>query len=190
MFHKVVWQHIQVEVGFLINNLLHIYQGIVQWKNLENRFLTELWSCVCGLTFGTPCGCPRGAKSQGSKMFTRLFYYSPPCRETEYYDERVCLCACEHISRTTRQIFTKFCCMRPMNALRCSDGVTIRYILPVLWMTSYLHTMARNRWHEILSGLIGGSRITTNTLNWLTRGAKEYFTVFFISQLLVHLSPS
>jgi len=29
-----------------------------------------------------------------------------------------------------------------------SDGVTIRYVLPVFWMTSRLHIMARNKRRE------------------------------------------
>ena len=37
-------------------------------------------------------------------------------------------------------------CMSPTAAARSSfGGVAMRYILPVLWKTSYLHTMARNR---------------------------------------------
>ena len=55
----------------------------------------------------------------------------------------VCVCVClsvrDHISGTTRPIFTKFLCMLPMAVARSScDGVVIRYVLPVLWMTSYL----------------------------------------------------
>ena len=53
----------------------------------------------------------------------------------------VCLCVClsvrDHISGTTRPIFTNFLCMLPMAVARSSyDGVAIRYVLPVLWMTS------------------------------------------------------
>ena len=46
----------------------------------------------------------------------------------------------DHISGTTRPIFTKFLHMLPMAVARSfSDGVVIRYVFPVLWMTSYLH---------------------------------------------------
>jgi len=37
MFHKVVWKHMQGAMGFLITNLLQIYQGIFQWKKFVNR---------------------------------------------------------------------------------------------------------------------------------------------------------
>ena len=37
MFHKVVWQHMQGMVGFLVTRLLQIYQGILQWKHFVNR---------------------------------------------------------------------------------------------------------------------------------------------------------
>ena len=56
----------------------------------------------------------------------------------------VCLSLCvwvsvrEHISETTCPIFT-ILCMLPMAVARSSSGgVAIRYVLPVLWMTSYL----------------------------------------------------
>ena len=55
----------------------------------------------------------------------------------------VCLCVCvsvrDHIIGTTRPIFTKFLCMLRMAVARFSSGgVVIRYVLPVLWITSYL----------------------------------------------------
>jgi len=50
----------------------------------------------------------------------------------------VCLSVREHISRTTRAIFTKFLCTLSMVVARSSSGgVVIRLVLPVLWMTSY-----------------------------------------------------
>jgi len=56
----------------------------------------------------------------------------------------VCLCVClslrDHISGTTRPIFTKFLRMLPMAVARSfSGGVVIRYVFPVLWMTSYVY---------------------------------------------------
>ena len=77
-----------------------------------------------------------------------------PDREAEYCDERVCVCvracvrACvcvcvcvsvrDYIFRTARPVF-EFLCMLPMAVARSSSGsVVIRYVLPVLWMTSYL----------------------------------------------------
>jgi len=49
----------------------------------------------------------------------------------------VCLSACNHIFGTTRP---NFLCMLPMAAAPFfSGGVVIRYVFPVLWITSYLH---------------------------------------------------
>jgi len=55
----------------------------------------------------------------------------------------VCMCVCLSAiissDRTTRPIFTNFLCTLPMAvALSLSGGVVIRYVHPVLWMTSYL----------------------------------------------------
>ena len=41
MFHKVVWQHMQGVVEFLITSLLQIYQGILQWQTFVNRLRFE-----------------------------------------------------------------------------------------------------------------------------------------------------
>ena len=83
-------------------------------------------------------------------------YYSAPDRGAEYCDDRVCLSVCvclsvrEHISGTTRPIFTKFLCMLPMSVARSySGGVATRYVLPVLWMTSYLRiSQGSSAWHS------------------------------------------
>jgi len=84
-------------------------------------------------------------------------YYSAPDKGVEYFDERVCLsvsvsvslslcvcvCVSDHIFGTTCPIFTKFLFMLPMAVARSSSGgVVIRYVLSVLWMTSYLHIFA------------------------------------------------
>ena len=37
VFHKVVWQHMQGAVGFLINSLLQIYQVICLLKKVVNQ---------------------------------------------------------------------------------------------------------------------------------------------------------
>jgi len=59
----------------------------------------------------------------------------------------VCLCVSvwprsfifDHIFGTTRPIFIIFLCVLPMAVARSSSGgVMIRYVLSVLWMTSYL----------------------------------------------------
>ena len=68
----------------------------------------------------------------------------PPDMAAEYYDERarlfvsVCLSVRDHILGTARLIFTDCLCVLPMAVARSSSGgVVIRYVLPVLWMTSY-----------------------------------------------------
>jgi len=57
----------------------------------------------------------------------------------------VCLCMCVCLSvrdlvfGTARPIFTKFLCVLPTAVARFSSrGVVICYVLPVLWMMSYL----------------------------------------------------
>ena len=62
----------------------------------------------------------------------------------------MCVCAClsvrEHISGTAGPMVTNFLCADSL-CLRlgpgCSGGVAIRYVLPVLWMTSRLAVMGR-----------------------------------------------
>jgi len=56
----------------------------------------------------------------------------------------VCVCVClsvhDHINGTTHPILSNFLCMLPMAVARSSSGgVVIRYVFPVLRMTSYLH---------------------------------------------------
>jgi len=54
----------------------------------------------------------------------------------------VCVFVREHISGTTRPIFTNFSFMLPMAVARSSSGgVAISYVLLVLWKTSHLHIM-------------------------------------------------
>ena len=48
----------------------------------------------------------------------------------------------EHISETAGQIIANFVCNSPVAVARSSSGsVAIRYVLPVLWMTSRLAVM-------------------------------------------------
>jgi len=73
------------------------------------------------------------------------------CFFAKYCDEYVCLCVRmsvhSHNTKTARPNFTNFfaCCLRSWLSPSCSDGVAIRYVLPVLWMTSCLHT-TRDQW--------------------------------------------
>jgi len=55
----------------------------------------------------------------------------------------VCVCVClsvrGHFFGTTLPIFTKCVVHVPIAVVRsCSGGVVVGYVLPVLWMTSYL----------------------------------------------------
>ena len=54
----------------------------------------------------------------------------------------VCLSVRTHNSKTVRTNFTKFLCILPVAmAQSSSDGVGIRYVLPVVRLTSCFHTM-------------------------------------------------
>ena len=84
----------------------------------------------------------------------------------------VCLSVHEHISRTTRPIFTNFVHGLVLIWRRC-DAL---YVLPVLCMTSYLHTKASDRRREngaYSRWLNGGQQylIPRGILNWPTRGS-------------------
>jgi len=73
----------------------------------------------------------------------------PPYRGAEYCDERVCppslcvfICLSTIISlelHVGQTPISPFLCMLPMGVARSSSGgVVISYVLPVIWMTSYL----------------------------------------------------
>jgi len=76
-----------------------------------------------------------------------------PDRGTEYCDQFICGSVCmsvsvcvsvrEHISGTALLVFTKFLCRSPVAVARSSGGVAIRYVRPVLWMTSRLAVVGR-----------------------------------------------
>ena len=69
------------------------------------------------------------------------FTTPPQIGSAEYSDDHgrvclVCLFVRDHISGTTRQIFTTFLCMLLIAMARSSSGgVVIRYVFPVLWTT-------------------------------------------------------
>jgi len=77
---------------------------------------------------------------------------SASSRGAEYCDERACLSLClsarQHIFDTTRPIL--FLCVLAVAMVRSffSGEVAICCVLPVLWMTSYVHIMVRNRRRE------------------------------------------
>jgi len=63
-------------------------------------------------------------------------HYSAPDRGAEYCNERVCVCvrACVCLSVSLSIIISSELHVAQFT----SGGVLIRYVLPVLWMTSYL----------------------------------------------------
>jgi len=56
----------------------------------------------------------------------------------------VCLSVCSHNSKTTQPNFANFCTLLVAVTRSSSDGVAVRYIFPVLWMTSYFLTMGQS----------------------------------------------
>jgi len=77
-------------------------------------------------------------------------YYAAPDRGAEYCDDRVCLCSSVCLStsispelhvRSSPNFWACYLCLWQS----LSGDVAICYVLPVLWMTSCLYTMARNR---------------------------------------------
>ena len=70
-----------------------------------------------------------------------------PSRGTEYCDQPVCLSVIEHISGTAGAIGTKFCMQISCGRGRSSGGIALRYVLPVLWMTSCFAVVARMSMH-------------------------------------------
>ena len=64
-------------------------------------------------------------------------------RKGEYCDDHVCSSVCPRAYlRNCTSDLHQILCMLPMSLARSScGGVAIRYVFPVLWMTSYLHIM-------------------------------------------------
>ena len=80
-----------------------------------------------------------------SSNWDSVIIIPPPVRK-----KRVCvrvavyLYICQHISGTTRPIFSNFLCVLPTAVSRSSSGgVATRYVFPVLWLTSFLHVNKR-----------------------------------------------
>jgi len=74
--------------------------------------------------------------------------YSAPDRGAEYCDDRVSLSVCvsvcvfvflrAYLWNYTSDLYQFLCMLPTAVAGSSSDGVAISYVLPVLWMTSYL----------------------------------------------------
>jgi len=84
-------------------------------------------------------------------------YYSTPDRQTEYHNDRVYLSVCVLVLPRAYRWNYKFDLhqfIRPMHAAYVrsswysSGGVAIRYVLPVVQLTSCLHIMVSNRRQE------------------------------------------
>jgi len=102
----------------------------------------------------------------------RLQIYSIPDRGAEYYIGRVCLFVCLSTSDSPEspvRSSQNFLFPLSMSVARSfSGGVAICYVLPILWMTSCLHIMVRNRRHN--SDSIGSSMdLTLRRILKLTR---------------------
>jgi len=74
-----------------------------------------------------------------------LYLLLHPSSGAEYCNQVfVCLPVCEHISGTLDQFSWNVLCRSPVAVAQSSSGgVAIRYVLPVLWMTSRLAVVGR-----------------------------------------------
>ena len=79
----------------------------------------------------------------------------------------VCLCVCLFTSMSPKlhvQSSPTLLCMLPIGMSRSSSrGVAIRYVLPIIWMTSQSHIMATNSRRENVSTGAAGFNTATNT---------------------------
>ena len=123
------------------------------------------------------CYCEKMTKicSSFAMMLTFLLH---PGSGAGYCDQFVCLSVClsvrEHTFGTAGPIFMNFLCRAPVAVARSSSGgVTIRYVLLVLRMTSRLAVMGRmamrgrlNLWPTTTSGIAipGQSLMSVNAL--------------------------
>ena len=68
-----------------------------------------------------------------------------PGTGAEYFDQPICLCVCLSVSMSLEPLdrsLRNFACRSPVAVARStSDGVALRYVLPVVWMTSRLAVM-------------------------------------------------
>ena len=112
----------------------------------NGKLLLGVWRdslrVTCGLTACTPGSAP--GPTLGNEYGKTLPFYhifTPPStgERSIAMSVSVCLSVRDHIVETTRPSSPVFFCMLPMAVARSSSGgVVIRYVLPVLWTTSYL----------------------------------------------------
>ena len=118
------------------------------------------------------------------------YYYwllRPLYKEAEYCYQRVCMSARLRIPKTTYPSSPNFQYMLPV-AVACSSSDD--NTLPVSWITSHLHTMARNRRHEkgvysnwLSRGSIGSERSLVYNTTALFRCWRKSLQSFFYSVL-------
>ena len=116
---------------------------------IDPAFLQK-WPVPVRLCFRLRHSAIRMIRLFASTSIRVLFDYFAPDRGTEYLMSMsvlsVCpaVCVCVFICRRPylrnyTSDLHQFLCMLPMAVARsCCGGVVIRYVLPVLWMTSYL----------------------------------------------------
>jgi len=78
-----------------------------------------------------------------NRDWIRLLLPPHPGSGAKYCNRRVCVSAClsvrSHVSKTHDHIALNFPNMLPVTVIGPSRTITIRYVLPVLWMTSCFH---------------------------------------------------
>ena len=98
----------------------------------------------------------------GRVMYPVHYNYFAPLWEAKYRDDRVGLSLCLLCPTIPPELHVRSSsnfmqCMLPMSVARSfSGGVAIRYVLPVLRMTSYLHIMRHMRGVGVTLKLPGG----------------------------------
>jgi len=119
-----------------IRNLFRFYTSTALGRMITLQFLLTNWVEInnrCAFLVSSPI-----------HWLVLIVITPPPIGGAEYCDERVCLSVCVCLSAVkSSEIHVRssptFLCMIPMAVVRSSSGgVVIRYIVPVLWMTSYL----------------------------------------------------
>jgi len=130
----------------------------IRRKNKFSACIRQSWQCACKLVLRAKefMSAMHRCSDQAVQAFACPVYtvywddgncYSAPDRGAEYCDDRVCLSVCLSVFvclrsylRNCTSDLNQCLCVLPMTVARsCSGGVVIRYVFPVLWMTSYLN---------------------------------------------------
>jgi len=127
--------------------------------------------------------------TEGSETFYVLWFnilLHLPREGAEYNDERVCLSVCLSVHTLilgiTRPNCTKSLCMLPVaTAQLLSGGVAVRFVLPVLWITSFVqwwHVTPRKRHCPCRNWGIGCVLYATLGCSWA-----DYFALVISTDL-------